>query len=508
MKAVMFNPRIRLIVLVFIAATVFLFLPGLIPQVSAGQEHMDGSTHEPSSKFMFWALLLGGFSAVSLVLGSLLGLVWQPGSRLIAAFTAFGGGALLAALSIELIAPTVISFVQQNQAGPGTEGNDQVIEFTWLLVGCALGGIIFYMLNEALNSSGGYLRKVSTTISYFNRQRRKRYIKLVKRLSKVHVFNSIPPEHLDALISRFRQVKVKPGKYLFYEGNMLQKFYLLESGNAEIIIEGKPVKHITEGEFIGETAMLSREPVKYSVMAASPLNLFELTSHDLQSLRDHCPEFHDILENEARHEFDPGGEEGKFVYVNDSTAGEWKEEAMKHLHYTSGLPTQAEINESEKKQASAPLSIWLGIFLDGIPESFVIGAGFLLILTTKMAAGSVTFSEVVPYTLIAGLFLSNFPEAMSSSIGMKKMGWKPGKILALWTSLMLMTAIGSVFGYYFGSSIPSHVEIGVEGLASGAMLTMIAQTMIPEAVHIGGTRVTGLSTLAGYLAAVGFKVFE
>jgi zinc transporter ZupT len=91
---------------------------------------------------------------------------------------------------------------------------------------------------------------------------------------------------------------------------------------------------------------------------------------------------------------------------------------------------------------------------------------------------------------------------------MKKMGWKPVKILSLWTSLMLMTAVGAVFGYYYGFRIPNYIEIGVEGIASGAMLTMISQTMIPEAVHIGGNRVTGLSTLAGYLSAVAFKIFE
>ena len=88
------------------------------------------------------------------------------------------------------------------------------------------------------------------------------------------------------------------------------------------------------------------------------------------------------------------------------------------------------------------------------------------------------------------------------------MGWNPLKILSMWVSLMLMTALGAVFGYYFGAKIPNYIEIGIEGVASGAMLTMIAQTMIPEAVHIGGSRVAGLSTLAGYLAAVAFKIFE
>jgi len=52
------------------------------------------------------------------------------------------------------------------------------------------------------------------------------------------------------------------------------------------------------------------------------------------------------------------------------------------------------------------------------------------------------------------------------------------------------------------------VEVGLEGIAAGAMLTMIAQTMIPEAVHLGGSAMVGLSTLAGFLAAVGFKLVE
>lgn len=75
-------------------------------------------------------------------------------------------------------------------------------------------------------------------------------------------------------------------------------------------------------------------------------------------------------------------------------------------------------------------------------------------------------------------------------------------------SLVVIIAVGSLVGYYIGSSIPHEIEIGIEGLAAGAMLTMIAQTMLPEAVHIGGTKVVGLATLVGYLSAVAFKLFE
>lgn len=481
-----------------------IFLIFLLPGFAFGNSGQT-ITSEPTTKFMFWALLLGGFSAISLVLGSALGLIWQPRPRVTAAFTAFGAGALLAALSIELIAPTVMEFVAQKQTLTGQAGDhDKILEFVFLLVGCVAGGLLFYFLNEALNSSGGYLRKVSTTISYFNRQRKSRYTQMLKRISKISLFRSITPEHIDILVRHIRHSQIKAGKHIFYEGNMVHKLYLIESGEVEILKNGTKIKILGPGNFLGETAMLSREPIAYSSLALSNLKVFELSYNDLIQLKDSCPEFHEILESESRHEFNL--QENKKELSTDEE--DWSDEAARHLHHTSYLPTQNEINETEKKSGSAPLSIWLGIFLDGIPESFVIGAGFLIILSAKAGQGIVEFTDVIPYTLIAGLFLSNFPEAMSSSIGMKKMGWKSYKIIGMWTSLMLMTAVGAVVGYYYGSKIPNYIEIGIEGVASGAMLTMIAQTMIPEAVHIGGNRVTGLSTLAGYLAAVAFKVFE
>ena len=62
-------------------------------------------------QFLIWAIFLGGLSAASLPLGSVLGLVWNPGNRIIGMMTAFGGGALLAALAIELVAPTALHLV-------------------------------------------------------------------------------------------------------------------------------------------------------------------------------------------------------------------------------------------------------------------------------------------------------------------------------------------------------------------------------------------------------------
>lgn len=94
--------------LFFLFILITLLIPGIFLFASEGNMIV-----ETSKTYAFWAFLLGGLSAVSLPLGSIIGIVWQPGARLTASLTAFGAGALLAALSVELIAPTVMEFVGQ-----------------------------------------------------------------------------------------------------------------------------------------------------------------------------------------------------------------------------------------------------------------------------------------------------------------------------------------------------------------------------------------------------------
>lgn len=73
-------------------------------------------------------------------------MVWQPKPLITVAFTAFGAGALLAALSVELIAPTVMEFVNEAEGGMhGTRGHNQSLEFAYLIGGCIAGGFLFFV---------------------------------------------------------------------------------------------------------------------------------------------------------------------------------------------------------------------------------------------------------------------------------------------------------------------------------------------------------------------------
>jgi zinc transporter ZupT len=139
----------------------------------------------------------------------------------------------------------------------------------------------------------------------------------------------------------------------------------------------------------------------------------------------------------------------------------------------------------------AAVAMFLGMSLDGIPESLVIGANVL-------ETGTISLS------LLTGLILANLPEALSSAAGMKDQGMKVARILAMWGTLMLLTGVGAGIGALVLEEAPDALFALIEGVAAGAMLTMVAETMLPEAFHKGGG-VVGLSTLAGFLLAIYFN---
>jgi zinc transporter ZupT len=90
---------------------------------------------------------------------------------------------------------------------------------------------------------------------------------------------------------------------------------------------------------------------------------------------------------------------------------------------------------------------------------------------------------------------------------MREQGFGYRRIVLMWSSLMLLTGVGAAAGNVFFVNASPAVFALVEGIAAGAMLTMIAETMLPEAYFKGGS-VVGMSTLSGFLVAIFFKTLE
>lgn len=140
----------------------------------------------------------------------------------------------------------------------------------------------------------------------------------------------------------------------------------------------------------------------------------------------------------------------------------------------------------ERGRSDPAAALALGAFLDGIPEQLVLGLG--------LAAG-----EEVSIGLLGAIFVSNLPEAIGSATAMRAEGRRSETILRLWIAVAVVCALASVAGYAIADSLSGELEGGFNGFAAGALLVMLADSMIPEARKAG--RVTGLATALGFAVA-------
>ena len=140
------------------------------------------------------------------------------------------------------------------------------------------------------------------------------------------------------------------------------------------------------------------------------------------------------------------------------------------------------------QQAGAAASgLVLGALLDGIPESVAIGV--------SLVGGS-----GVGVAVVAAVFLSNVPEGMSAATGLAKAGRSRRWILMLWVGVALLSAVAAAVGYAALGGASASVIAVIQAFAAGAILTMLADTMMPEAFENGGNSVGVVSTLGFVLA--------
>jgi hypothetical protein len=241
-----------------------------------------------------------------------------------------------------------------------------------------------------------------------------------------------------------------------------------------------------------------------AITAKNDLKCLALAREDVDQLRSMSPDFDEACRDLAAERM---GTLEQHLATQLGEAVEWTRSAAAALRLGEEVPALA-IRRAHAEHKGSPLAVWLGILLDGIPESFVIGAGLFALIALHPSPGDLSFVQVIPYTLVAGLFLSNFPEALSSSANMLGAGWSRRRIFLMWFALMVTISVGAALGFLLSGVLDENWLAFAEGLAAGAMLTMIAAAMIPEAAAHGSPNEVGLSTLAGFLAAVMFKLLE
>ncbi len=130
--------------------------------------------------------------------------------------------------------------------------------------------------------------------------------------------------------------------------------------------------------------------------------------------------------------------------------------------------------------------IFIGTLLDGVPESFILGASLV-------TGGGVSVA------FLAAVFISNLPEAMGATTGLSKAGWSKQRILGIWLAVAGVSAAAAAIGYAFTAAM-SLEGVLAQAFAAGALLTMLTDSMIPEAFENGG-KIAGLLTVLGFAVA-------
>jgi len=153
------------------------------------------------------------------------------------------------------------------------------------------------------------------------------------------------------------------------------------------------------------------------------------------------------------------------------------------------------IDKRMKGSGSQPggLGIVLGAVLDGIPESVVIGA-------------SLIHQDSASIAVVVAVFLSNVPESISASSDLLREGWSKARVFLLWAIVVSASTIAAGIGYAALKDASGAWISAIQAFSGGAILTMLADEMIPEAFeYTDHNKTVGVALAFGFAVSAGLS---
>lgn len=432
---------------------------------------------------VFGSLIIGIIATVSLPIGAALGIYLNVSKKFVAIVMAFGAGALIQALAVEL----AFGSAQHLIVG---EKMHWLAGWGWVASGFVVGGLVYSGANYLLDNMGAAMRKAVLARNYVRRLRREKAIDMLVQLSSSDLFRNLPASDLVKLVHHADTRRLSPGETIFRSGDISDGVCLIEKGHVEFTpgVSGGMDGRYGPGHCFGELELLTKETRQETATAVDDVQLLFISADDFNAVMAQS-----LLLQSAVDELVMVHTHGAFdiehhlrQQARDFNRHEWIAQGVEEIHVTHA---EAAHHEAEEGHGS-PLAIFMGVLLDGIPEAIVLGAAF-----TTWATFNPTF--------LAAVFMANIPEAWASSAHMKRSGFTPSRIFSLWGGLLVACAIFSVLGNLFLATASPTSIVFVEAFAGGGVMAMVAQTMLPHAFEEGGAPV-GIASIAGFLAAFVF----
>ena len=229
------------------------------------------------------AFLFGIISAVSLPVGVLISFFWTPKPKMLASLMAIGAGALLAALTIDLVATSL----EKGHYYP-------------LAAGMITGGLFFVLLNKIVDNKGGFLRKTATTLTHIYRKKSVHQKLVYKQFIKVKFFHNLSPSKAQLIIPYLNRYCYRQGKIMIHEGDPGDNFYIVEKGEA-LVIDDKSndiINILRENDTYGIVEMLTGITHNYNVVVKNDMHVWVINKEALDFIVSFNPQLaREIKEN-------------------------------------------------------------------------------------------------------------------------------------------------------------------------------------------------------------------
>jgi CRP-like cAMP-binding protein len=424
--------------------------------------------------------LVGLLTTSSSLAGALIGLYLRLPKKALAALLAFAAGSLISALAIELAYDSAIEL----------HHHAFTTRAAWLFVGggFGLGAAIYYCGTMFLEQRGAAIRFPTRFREFALSQKRKESQELIGLLCRSDLMRHLPPERIEAILPCIRLRRLFAGEILFKAGDQGDALYIVKQGRVDVLAENadasqNPIATLSEGQTLGEMALLTGSPRTATIRAATDATLLQIEKEDFERSILSDPELAKTIQQLSHQR----------AISNLSAAGlnptTWAAIATSNVQHLTHSESEKLLVETGH---GAGLAIVLGNILDTIPGCLVIGAKFNGLQSLSLS-------------LMLGMFIGGIPEAAASASILRKACYPPRTVLLLWSMVMITGVISASAGYLLIGSSESLTAIFCQAIAGGAVLALVAHAMIPEAIHEAGSAIV-LPTVAGFLFALYFAI--
>ena len=428
---------------------------------------------------LFAVILVGLLTTSSSMVGAAIGLYAPFPKRVLACVLAFAAGSLISALAIELAFKGAMELRHQ--------GFNAHSAWAFIAGGFAAGAIVYFATSLFLEKKGAAVRHPTQFHEYALARKHEQTKGLIGLLAKCDLLRHLPAEAIEQILPSVRERRIDAGQVLFRAGDPADALYIVARGSVQVVADspgdcrgvGAVIAELGPGAAFGEMGLISGGARTATIRSVTGAELLEIGREDFDALIAADPVMARAVQHlsheRAIRNLSSGGS-------NPSTWARLASHSLEHI-------SRAEANKILRQAGKgAGMAIVLGNILDTIPGCLVIGANFNGLANLSL-------------TLMLGMFLGGIPEAAASAVMLTRAGYKASVIFALWATVLLAGMVAAALGKVLIGSSESLAAVFCEAVAGGAVLALVAHTMIPEAIHEGGSVVV-LPTVAGFLFAL------